>query len=756
MNKICISKNWQLSFGQKNSICVPVDLPNDYAISKSRDPNAPGGASNGFFLGGDGTYTKELSLENKHYILDIDGGYMCTAVKLNNTLLSIHPHGYTPHLVDLTETMKPNAENTLAITTHAHQPSTRWYTGAGLYRDVFLWEGGDVRLEPWDVFVTTPTTDSVHVAYEVSSDREASLLLRATVLDAEGNTVKVAENALSVIGGQKNPVSLAISMENAKLWDTETPYLYTLRSEILENGKIIESDERRFGIRTIAYNSHDGLVLNGKSIKLRGGCIHHDHGVLGAAEFPAACRRKLTKLKEVGFNAIRSAHNPPSTVLLDLCDEMGIILMDEAFDCWRIEKGGNLNYHAWFDDHWARDIAAMVLRDRAHPCVFSYSIGNEIPEADGMSDGDKWAKLLSDEIRKYDTTRPVTSAVWEMGDKSTWAERTKNYFAVLDICGYNYAFRRLESDHELFPERVIWLSETKALPFYQSWKMVCENSHVIGDFTWVAYDNIGEAGTGRALWARDGKIPGISLAEYPWRTCYQGDFDLCGHRRPQSFFREAIWVGGKEPKIFTTHPEHYGEDYTGTGWHWYDVLDTWTFDNAYLGKPVKCEVYTDADEIEWILNGNCLGRSTTVQAISTIDIPYEPGTLEAIAYKNGNVVGRSSLRTVGEAASLKVVPESTSFKADNRDLCYFDITITDKDGNRVPNAQNELVCLVDGGELMGIFSGDPKNEDEYTSRVCHAFEGRAVAIVRTKNEGKVTLTVGSTGLLSGSATASAL
>ncbi len=756
MKKVCISKDWLLGFDRKKPCTLPVDLPNDYAISKPRDPKAPGGASNGFFVGGDGIYTKELSLENKHYILDIDGAYMCAGVTFNGRRLCMHPHGYAPLLVDLTEFAKANEKNTLEITTHGHQPSTRWYSGAGLYRDVFLWEGGDIRLEPWDVFVSTPTTDRVHVAYEVASDKNADVLLRATVLDADGNAAWIAETSISVIGGQKIPASLDISVENAKLWDTENPYLYTLKSEIIENGTVTESDSRRFGIRTIAYNAKDGLLLNGKSIKLRGGCIHHDHGVLGAAEFPAACRRKLSKLKAVGFNAIRSAHNPPSTVMLDLCDEMGIILMDEAFDCWRIEKGGSLGYHAWFDDHWARDIAAMVLRDRAHPCVFSYSIGNEIPEADGMSDGDKWAKLLSDEIRKYDTTRPVTSAVWEMGDKSTWARRTENYFAVLDICGYNYAFRRLESDHELYPERVMWLSETKALPFYDSWKIVMNNSHVLGDFTWVAYDNIGEAGTGRALWARDGRIPGISLAEYPWRTCFQGDFDLCGYRRPQSYSREAIWLGGKEPKIFTTHPEHYGEGYTGTGWHWYDVLDTWTYEESYIGKPVKCEVYTDADEVEWILNGKTMGRSVTERAISTLDIPYEPGKLEAIAYKDGSEVGRSTLNTVGAPAAVSVLPETSTLSADNRDLCYFDITIGDKDGNRIPNAAHELVCLVDGGELMGIFSGDPKNEDAYTSRVCHAFEGRAVAIVRTKNPGKVTVTVGSEGLTSGHATVDAL
>ncbi|MCI8388425.1 MAG: DUF4982 domain-containing protein [Clostridiales bacterium] len=772
MIKTCISKDWKLHAPGINGV-KSIDLPNDYSVTLPRSANAPGYGANGFFNGGRGYYSKFINLdaEPKHYILDIDGAYACAEIKFNEYVMAIHPHGYSPFLVDLTKRAHFGEINKIQIMTDDMQPSTRWYSGAGIYRDVFMWEGGDIRIEPWDVFVTTPTLDSVNAAYEISADRDSSVTLRAEIVDADGKAVASAECAVDVKAGAKTPANLSFKLENAKLWDTENPYLYTLNSTIIENGAAIDTATTDFGVRTISADAENGLLLNGKQIKLRGGCIHHDHAVLGAADYPAACRRKLTKLKESGFNALRIAHNPPSLQLLEMCDRMGIIVMDEAFDMWSQQKNPR-DYHLWFNDWWARDISYMVMRDRNHPCVISYSIGNEIPQSNGSSDGAELSAKLAAEVRKYDDTRLVTSATFwidanpewcdeeeyknkfhERFNKTpdSWFERTKDYYAPLDICGYNYMYTHYEKSHELFPNRVIWGSETHAINFYDSWQSVLRNNYVLGDFTWTAYDNLGETGTGRSCWARDGHIPGISLAGYPWRSCYQGDLDLCGYRRPQSYFRETVWIGGTEPKIFTTHPEHYGEGFSGTGWHWYDVLDSWTFEDKYLGKPVKCEVYTDADEIEWLLNGKSLGRSKPEKAIATFDIPYEKGEITAITYKNSAECGRSSLHTVGAPAAVTVTPETDTLKADNRDLCYFDITVVDANGDRVPDAKNALTCLVDGGELMGIFSGDPKNEDQYGSNDCHAFEGRAVAIVRSTTPGKLTITVGGAGINSGKA-----
>lgn len=749
MKKICISKGWILHAPHYHG---SVDLPNDYAVTAPRDPHAPGRGDNGYFVCGNGHYHKdiELSQAHRHYILDVDGAYMNTEVKLNDYILVKHPHGYTPMLVDMTDRVRFGEKNHIEITTRAMHPSSRWYTGAGIYRDVFLWEGGDIRIEPWDKFITTPALDTVKAVYEISADRNAEITLRAAVLDGEA-VVTSAEETVRVTNEGKTKVEFSIQIPNAKLWDTENPYLYTLRAVIFENGTEVDSDDTRFGVRTVTADMGNGLRLNGSTVKLRGGCIHHDHGVLGAAEFPAACRRKLTKLKEAGFNAVRIAHNPPSLTLLEICDEIGMIVMDEAFDCWRRFKGGEYNYHFWFDDWWDRDISYMVLRDRNHPCVIAYSTGNEIPEC-VQPEGGEWSRKLAAEVRKYDTTRFVTCGSFQVEDNNAG---NIGYYEPFDICGYNYLYFRYASDRVKYPNRIIWGSETQVLKFYDSWKATMENSHVLGDFTWTCYDNLGEAGMGISKWARDGKVEGIGIAPYPWRACYQGDFDLCGYRRPQSYFREAIWREDTEPRIFTTHPTHYGEGFTGTGWHWYDVLDSWTFEDEYIGKPVKCEVYTMADEIVWFVNGREVGRSIPEKAIATLDIPYEKGTVEAVAYRDGAECGRSSLCTVGIPATVLVEAETETLKADNRDLCYFDITITDQNGYRVPDDKCELRCAVEGGTLMGIFSGDPANDDQYGGPACHAFEGRAVAIVRTNTPGEVTLTVIADGLKTGLATVTA-
>ncbi len=719
--------------------------------------------------------------------MDIDGAYMCTTVIFNEEIMAMHPNGYAPFTVDLSEFILKGQSNKLTVETAALQPSTRWYSGAGLYRDVFLWLGGAIRIEPRDVFITTKAASekeaTVCASYKISADHSDSILLRASVLAADGRRVAEECTHISVRPDEKTAASLDINLKSPMLWDTETPNLYTLRTELVLNGKIIDTDESPFGIRTVSADAKNGLLLNGKPLKLRGGCIHHDHGVLGAADYPAAVRRKISLLKKAGFNALRSAHNPPSLQLLKACDEIGMLLMDEAFDSWDRPKTA-LDYHLWFSDWCARDIAAMVLRDRNHPCVISYSVGNEIPEShSGTQSSTRRIEMLAREVRRHDPTRLVTAAFFGKsvapedidpddykaffkerfmnGDEDAdeggdgWGTRTQKMAQPLDIVGYNYLYTRYEKDHERYPERVIWGSETKALYFYDSWHAALRNSCVLGDFTWTAYDNMGEVGTGRFLWESEGSLAGFSYADYPWRTCFQGDLDLCGNRRPQSYFREAVWIGGAEPHIFTTHPRHNGESFTGTTWHWYDVHDTWTFGDEYFGVPVKCEVYTDADEIEWSLNGRILGRSTPEKAIARFDIPYESGVISATAYKNGIKCGSGTLRTVGAPAAISVAAESESLIADSRDLCYLDITVTDENGDRIPDSECELTCTVSGGELLGIFGSNPANCDRYGSNACHAFEGRALAIVKTSHPGTLTLTVTGDGLREGKTTVKA-
>ncbi len=772
MKKECISKGWIFRSPEKGR--ETVDLPHDFSIKLPRNKNAAGGASTGFFEGSRGSYTKYFpQMESEHIILDIDGAYMCARVLLNEHHLAMHPYGYTPFLVDMSEKMNRDSSNKIQITTEHLQPSSRWYSGAGLYRDVFLWTGGRVVIEPWDAFVTTASADEEHavvsLALTITSDLDGEVLFRNKIVNAEGETVLSNDEPLAVHKG-KNDFAFTYELAQPVLWSPETPYLYSMEMELVFDDVVEDTHSQTFGIRTISVSAETGLLLNGREIKLRGGCIHHDHGALGAASFPAAEYRKLKKLKAAGFNAVRCSHNPPSTAFLDACDRLGMLVMDEAFDMWNIRKNP-LDYSLWFADWCERDIRSMVMRDRQHPSVISYSTGNEIPERDGTSNAARWSKVLADAIRRYDTTRPVTHAFcrfWMSSDSEApedynyggkgmdgtphWETRIEGVCAPLDMVGYNYLYERYESDHDVFPKRVIWGSETHALNIYHSWKKVMENPYVIGDFTWTAYDNLGEAGAGRSLWARDGEIKCLNLADYPWRTCYQGDFDLCGYRRPQSYFRERVWRRGCKPVMFTTHPEHYGEGYTGTDWHWYDVNPTWTFDDAYIGKPVKVDVYTDADEVAFTLNGKGFGRARVNENTATMDIPYEKGVLKAEAFKDGKFIGCDVLETVGDAKAVKLSPESDTLRADNRDLCFIDISVIDENGCLVPHAECELTAECVGGELLCIFSGNPANEDDYTSDKCHAFGGRALAVIRASVPGEVTLKVASNDLNAAEAT----
>ena len=780
MLKQRISSDWLLSVN--GGEYRKVDLPNDFAIKSPRSPDARGGARNGFFNGGIGDYVKYMQLTgNTSYVLDIDGAYMCAQVNINDHTVAFHPHGYAPFLVDITKYLRPDALNKIKITTNDMQPSTRWYSGAGIYRDVFLWTGGAVRIQPWDVFIKTVELDEkwakVAISYTITSDIDATVTVHSEI--THESVAKKTE--VEVKAGQTIETKVFLDIEKPKLWNTETPHLYTLKTTILTaEDTVLDESVNTFGVRSISFDTHRGFLLNGVPTKLKGGCIHHDHGALGAISLPAAEERKIRKLQSAGFNAIRTAHNPPSLALLEVCDKLGMLVMDEAFDVWNTGKTSQ-DYHIWFSEWCKRDISYMVKRDRNHPCVISYSIGNEIYERDGSSNGAYWSSLLVDEVKKYDTSRPVTSAICENwsrkesidppeykdyldskygipgkeSNQERWTFLTAPYLTPLDIHGYNYIWNRVEEDAKRFPNRIFWHSESVVLQFYDSWNTVMRNNNFIGDFTWTAYDNLGEAGTGRSMWARDGHIPGISRAKYPWRSCYQGDFDLCGFRRPQSYFREAVWCGNTAPRIFTTHPEHTGECFSGTGWHWYDVHETWNFDKKYIGRPVKCETYTDAEMIEWYLNGEFIAESIPEKAIATAMIPYNPGELTAIAYKNGSEYSRYTLKTTEEAASIKIECESNRLISNNRDIAFFPITVIDQNGNTVTNGEHKLRCSVTGGELLCLFSGNPCNEDDYTSKTCHTFEGHALAAVRTKQTGTVTVTVYSDTLASGTATVSA-
>ena len=795
MLKKCISKDWKFAnakAGEEFANYIDVDLPHDYQVKQKRVAKIgdtvtldAGDRSNGYYPDTNGRYLKYLKFEDpkKHYILDIDGAYMLTYVYFNSNLLDMHPYGYTPYLVELTPFIEYGCNNKIAIETRPIPENTRWYPGNGLYRDVFLWEGGAVRIEPWDMFISTVKVEGnvaqIKLKYQVNSDKRAKAKVKFTIC-YEGQEIKTESTEISVLKGKKKDFEYVMSVENPQLWDTENPNLYTLKTQIEVNGKLEDESENTFGIRTISASVETGLLLNGKKILLKGGCIHHDHGVLGAAAFPDAEYRKVKKLKDAGFNALRCAHNPPSLAFLEICDRLGMIVMDEAFDVWCKPKMPR-DYNMFFRDWCLRDISYMVLRDRNHPCVFSYSIGNEIGEIDGTYGAEKYSVMLSEQVRKLDDTRFVTSGIqkwfthrpdindedpedyktfvrekfrgknWKLG--KNWRENNKitlTYEKPLDIIGINYGFTNYKIEHEMYPDRVMWGSETHHLDAYRSWKEVKENNYVLGDFNWTAYDNMGEVGGGRSKWTRSGLLKNtvvdLDLANFPWRTCWQGDLDMCCNRRPQSYFRESIWDDYAKPRIFTTHPEHFEEGYSGTWWHFYDVHETWTFDEIYIGRPLRVETYTNADKVEWFVNDKLIGESVPNENIAFINTVYEPGEIKLVAYKDGKEFAFHTLQTTSKACHINLSTETPSILADNRNLCYVDINICDKNGRIIDEAEMEVTCAVSGGELLGIYGAHPANFDDFTSNSCHVYRGRALAVVRTKNPGTIKVTVFADGL----------
>ncbi|NCC42368.1 MAG: hypothetical protein EOM18_02030 [Clostridia bacterium] len=533
MRRVACDKNWEFYENEESNSFVfdqvkgeMIDLPHDFIVGKPRSADAPGGAANGYFGNGQGVYKKDLEIpqewEGQTVLMDVDGAYMNLEIMLNTTLVGMHPYGYTPYQVDLTPALRfGGRKNKLKLITQSRQPSTRWYSGGGLYRDVCLWVGGPIHVKPWDVFVSTPdiSEDQAVVRMETEitgTESEQEITLCCLVVDNSGKTVAKVEKNLKICGKLKEISD--VTVDKPVLWDLDNPYLYTYKVILKKGEEILDTAEDTFGIRKLEVDAKNGFRLNGKQLNLKGGCVHHDNGFLGACAYPKAEERKMRILKNAGYNTVRISHYPPSLELLKICDRMGMLVMDEAFDVWRMGKMP-MDYHLYFEDWWERDIEYMVRRDRNHPCVITYSIGNEITERDGSNDGANWSKKLSAKVREIDDTRFVISAVCGVFpeaeddnvigggggnfdinlalDDSLWDEATKEYCEPLDIVGYNYLKDIYEESHEKFPDRVMLGTETHSFLTYEYWEKVEKLPYVIGDCIWAAVDYMGEVGVGK-------------------------------------------------------------------------------------------------------------------------------------------------------------------------------------------------------------------------------------------------------------------
>lgn len=773
MKKIDLRKGWNFyeskegtaySFGEPDT--VKVDLPHDYIIYKKRIPGVTGNEHNAYFPEGQGIYERHIKIPadwmGKTLLLDIDGAFMNTEVLINDELVILHPNGYIPFQVDLTPYILYGDDNFLRIFTQSRYFTSRWYNGGGLYRTVTLWVGNEIYVNPWDVFVSTPeVTDqyaTVKVGYILNGNiQKKEVEVQFEIINQEGRGIAQ--------GRQRNSSSgeIQVIVKNPVLWDLDNPYLYTYRLTVLVDHTVTDETEDHFGIRLIEVDAVNGFRLNGKSIKLKGGCMHHDNGFLGACAYPKAEERKIKKMLSAGYNTVRISHYPPSLEMLRICDRLGMLVMDEAFDVWTRSKVP-MDYHLYFSAWWEQDIEWMVKRDRNHPCIITYSIGNEIKESNGSSRQAEWSARLTSKIKEYDKTRPVLCALCGIfpirkdGDEpkkktignleantekiyAGWEEATEEFCKPLDIVGCNYLHHIYERIHEKYPNRVLLATETHSFTTYDYWKKAEELPYVIGDCMWVAFDYLGEVGVGKVFWSRDKED--INFAgPYPWRTSWQADFDLTGEERPQSVYRQIMW--GREDKsgIFVTHPRHYGDTFYSLGWHWYDVNDNWTFEEEYIGKMVKVDVYGAGDEAEFILNGKCLGRSDFNKLIATMDIIYEPGILEAIVYKEGKELSRSRLQTTNTAQELCVISEDKIVQADGLDLGYIRVELKDLAGRRLMYEERIITVEISGcGEFLAMGGGNPCIDDSIGTNNCHLYRGTAIIIVKSTIPGEMQIKV---------------
>jgi len=772
-----LDRQWLFSFGtisspfEKRAESIVVDLPHDFSIIQKRDPNAPSGPANGYFPGGMATYEKTVFIpadwKGKKIILEFEGVYMNAVVHFNNNIVAKHPYGYTSFHCDLTPYLLHGQENKIRVfVNNSAQPNTRWYSGSGIYRHVWMLVGENIHIPPWGVYVTTPKVSSktsivsVRTTVENTSQKTAEVKVRSMLLTDSGSEVAKGEVKLNIPANGSAEAIQDLEVSSPNLWSVENPYLYTLRSEIVHEGVVIDKTDTKIGIRSISFDSHNGFRLNGVPIKLKGGCVHHDCGLLGAAAYDRAEERKVELLKANGYNAVRCAHNPPSPAFLDACDRLGMLVIDEIFDCWREAKNPN-DYSVYFEEWWQRDLASMVLRDRNHPCIIMWSIGNEIPELTGFSEGYNYARKLADFIRSLDNTRAITSALTEYSLYSLvasgfsfdrripdelWIEHSSKFTEPLDVVGYNYMIQRYDNDGKNFPNRIICGTESFPQSVYDCWEAVERLPYVIGDFVWTAIDYLGEAGIGRVSYEEEFSF----LGRYPWHQAFCGDIDICGFKRPQSYYRDCVWGISKAPYIAVHKPENYGKKSRISFWGWPDVVSSWTWP-GYEGKPTLVDIYSSDSEVELFINGRSLGRKPAGKAnryIASFEVVYEPGELVAVGYEKGVETSRTVLRTAGKPANIRLKPDRNVLKAEFGDLSYVTVELVDVAGNVCHNATNNVYFTACGvGSIVAVGSGNPVSEEMYVGNQRKVHEGRAMVVVRSNGEpGEIVLTATADGI----------
>ena len=735
-----------------------LDLPHDWSIESPVDHAAPGGGQDGFFPTGIGWYRRALTLPanwaGRRLEVEFEGVYMNADVWINGTHLGRHPYGYTSFRYDLTPFLRPGADNVLAVRVdNSLQPNSRWYSGSGIYRHVWLELTAPVRVAPWGVFVSTAeltagaATVRVQSTTRNDSDRSQAIAVETSVLDPGGRRVAFAREEATVPPGADFTTAPSLLLAKPSPWSPEAPALYRAVTRVVLGGNTVDEVATPFGVRTLRVSADRGFELNGRTLVLVGGSAHHDNGVLGAAAFDRAEELRVELLKAAGFNAVRTAHNPPSPAFLEACDRLGLLVMEEAFDCW--EKGKNpQDYSVDFKEWWRRDLDAMVRRDRNHPSVILWSIGNEVYER-GVPEGARLAQMLTGRIRELDPTRPLTAGINGMGPKGDWT-KTDPVFATLDVAGYNYEIARSAADHARLPSRVIVATESEPSQAFKYWSAAHAAPYVVGDFVWSALDYLGEAGIGRVFPPDEPAVRHWAADQFPWHGAACGDIDLTGWRKPLSHYRNILWDRGEKLYAVVLAPSPGDKPWNLSQWAMPPALPSWSWPGRE-GRPLTVEVYSRYDAVRLYLNGKLVGERPTGAAEefkADFTMPFAPGTLQAVGLHAGRAAETFLLRTAGPAARLSLAADRTELSADGQDLSFVTVEIRDRNEVLQPNAAPEVRFTLSGpGSIAGLGTGDMTTMESYGANPHRLFQGRALVVIRAAHAGgRIGLTASAPGL----------
>ncbi|MDP4180027.1 MAG: glycoside hydrolase family 2 TIM barrel-domain containing protein [Bacillota bacterium] len=721
-----------------------VTLPHDWSIFNSFNQYSASGSGGGYLDGGIGWYRKTFTVpsnfQGKKVFIEFDGAYMNSQVWINGTSLGTRPYGYSSFEYDLTPYLNMTGNNVIAVKLNNNQPTSRWYSGSGIYRNVWLTALDPVHVAYCGMFVTTPTVSASSATANVSTkilnqgSSAKSVSLTTTILDASGTEVASNKSAgVNVAANANNTFSQSLTVSSPHLWSTSSPYLYTVKTDVVVDGDVIDTYKSTMGFRYFNFSNTTGFSLNGVNMKMNGVCLHHDLGALGSAVNYRAIERELQMMKDMGCNAIRTSHNPPDPELLEICDRLGLMVMDEAFDCWETGKTSN-DYHLYFNNWAQTDLQAMVTRDRNHPAIMMYSVGNEIPSPSTAT-----ATKLKNWVKDIDSTRPVTWGCFavDMGDATH-----QNVASVFDLQGYNYFPYMYDSGHSSHPEWKMFGSETssavRSRGIYKtptttnilsgsdnqcssydnsvvSWGNSAESdyneinkrNYMFGEFLWTGFDYIGEP----------------TPYGWPSKSSYFGIVDTCGFPKDIYYFYQSKW---------TTKPMVH-------------ILPHWNWNS---GTSVDVWAYSNCDTVELFLNGTSLGsKSVGTAAHLSWKVNWASGTLRAKGTKGGTVV-YDEVVTAGSASKVQLKPDRTSIKADGKDLVYIETDITDSNNVVVPNASNAVNFSISGpGTIVGVDNGDGASIESYKGNSRKAFSGKCLVIVQpTKTSGTIVVSATSNGL----------